>query len=138
MSTAIAITQLVVLAAASGALSMWLYKLCSPQERLAEVVVRIKETQRRLMAYDGEFAGAQPLIVDNLKLSLQRLGMVLFPSAMAAAPILAVLTWGMAGYQGLTLSSINPQAWYATPEFLFLVVATLSALAVKFIFRIKC
>jgi hypothetical protein len=137
MSQPLLLIPLILLASVTGALSMWLYKVCSPQQRLAEVVVRIKETQRQLLAYDGEFAGAQPLILDSLKLSLQRLGMVLFPSAMAAAPVIAMLTRGMGMFEGLHATGVEP-AWYATTECLFLLVATVSAFVVKFVFRVQC
>ncbi len=130
--------HLIILATASGALSMWMYKIFSPQERMTAVALQLKETQRRLLAYDGEFAGAQPLILESLKLSLLRLGMVLIPSLLAAAPILAVLTWGMAPYDRTGIPAPVGWEWLGSGEFAFLLLATVSAIAIKMIFRVKC
>ena len=138
MTTFLLMAQFTVLSLAAGALSMWLYKLCSPQQRLSDVVAELKDVQRQLITYDGEFAGAQPLILASLKLSLLRLAMVIIPSVLAAIPILGVLTWGLSGFHDFVRIAALDWGWANSAEVLFVLIATLSAIAVKVVFRVQC
>ncbi|MCA9029911.1 MAG: hypothetical protein KDA69_03525 [Planctomycetaceae bacterium] len=138
MSSPLLMVQLIVLSTATGALSMWLYKLCSYQERLKSTVAELSDVQSKMMSYDGEFEGAQALMRESLKLSFLRLALVVVPSLMAAAPIIAVLTWGLGGFHDVVQISALNWGWASASEVLFLIVASLSALAVKAVFRIQC
>lgn len=121
---------------AAGILSMWLYKVCSPQARLGAVVEQLRQSQARLASYDGDMSGAGVLVRDTLKLSLQRLGLVLGPSLLAAAPMVAML----AVLDHATLdwfeTSLSP-SWLWTPQGVFLLAATVSAIATKVVTKAK-
>jgi hypothetical protein len=70
-----------------------LYRLLSPQHRLATVKNELRAAQRRLSNYDGEFAGAWPLMGGLLGLAFRRLMMVL-PAAIASSlPLLSLIVW---------------------------------------------
>ncbi|QDU41490.1 hypothetical protein Mal4_58580 [Maioricimonas rarisocia] len=122
-------------AAVTGVLSMWLYKITSPQARLAEVVSQLKETQRQVAAYDGEFDGAWPLIRESLRLSFVRLGMVIGPTLAAGIPVIAAMLWIDMTFPDARVLPFGP-LWLRSAEAAFLVVVSLSALTVKAVFRI--
>ncbi|MFG0295934.1 MAG: hypothetical protein ACF8PG_08505, partial [Maioricimonas sp. JB045] len=119
----------------TGALSMWLYRLTSPQERLVQVVAQLKETQRQVAAYDGEFDGAWPLIRESLRLSFVRLGMVIGPTLAAGIPVIAAMMWIDATFPDAQVLPFGP-LWLQSAQAAFLIVVSLSALAVKAVFRI--
>jgi hypothetical protein len=120
----------------AGILSMWLYKVCSPQARLNDVVKQLKQSQARLASYDGDMSGAGVLMRATLKLSLQRLGLVLAPSLLAAAPMVAILA--VLDHVALDWSeaTLSPD-WLWTPQGVFLLAATVSALAAKILLHVK-
>lgn len=93
--------RLVIWAMLAAAASMALYRLTSPQGTLQEIRGRRAEVQRRLNAYDGPMAGAMPLLGTSLRLALLQLLRVLFPTAIAAVPLVLLILWlDMAyGYQ---------------------------------------
>ena len=126
---------IVLCAAASGVLSMWLYKVTSPQARLADVVSRLKQTQQQVIALDGEFDEAWPLIVESLQLSMKRLGMVIGPTLAAGLPVIAAMIWMDATYPEVEVLPFGPH-WMRSAEAAFLVVVSLSALSVKRLLRI--
>lgn len=103
---------------AAGAASMAIYGRYSPQERLRELDTEIADLQRRLAAYDGEFAGAMALTRQNLALALRRLGLALVPAVASSVPVLALLP----------LVGESYLAYFAA-------VAT-AALAVKFLWKV--
>lgn len=72
---------------------MWLYKLLSPQRRIAETEAEALEARRELNAFDGEMDEAWPLISRMFRASGRRLALAL-PSALAASlPIVALIVW---------------------------------------------
>lgn len=81
-----------------GALSMWLYRLISPQQRIARSREEQLEVRRRLDAFDGELADAWPLIRRLLKLSITQVGRVLGPAVLASLPVLCLLVWMSTAY----------------------------------------
>lgn len=85
--------RLALWSALGGALSMALYRVLSPQKRLAELEAKAAEARRALDAHEGEFAEAWPLIGQMLRLSLRRLRLVLWPALAAAVPMIALLVW---------------------------------------------
>lgn len=121
---------------AAGVLSMWLYTVCSPQGRLSLVVAQLKESQAKLAGYDGNIGGAGALMQQTLKLSLQRLGLVLGPSLLAAAPMVALLAVLDHAQLDWFEPSISP-AWLWTPQGVFLLLATVSAVVTKVVLKAK-
>ncbi len=54
--------RLALWAAVAAGLSMWLYKLLSPQKKLAEAEAEALAARRELNAFDGEMDEAWPMI----------------------------------------------------------------------------
>ena len=127
--------RLSVWAVASGALSMVLYGVTSPQHRLSELKQRTADLQQQLAGYDGDFAGAMALTRQNLVLSLQRLGWALGPSLVAGAPIILVLVGLADVYTGQQVLPLGP-GWIRSWLTAFFAVTTISALGTKFALRI--
>ena len=67
---------------------MGIYYWVSPREKLLHVTGQAKEIARQLRAYDGDYAGAQVLLKQNLKLSLQRVWLTLGPTVAAGLPVI--------------------------------------------------
>lgn len=121
---------------AAGVLSMWLYTVCSPQGRLSLVVDQLKQSQARLASYEGDFGGAGVLMRETLKLSLQRLGLVIGPSLLAALPMVAMLTVLDHAHLEWFSTTLAP-SWLWTPQGVFLLLGTVSALVTKVVLKAK-
>lgn len=85
--------RLVVWALVASVLSMWLYKILSPQKKLVETEAAALAARRELNAYDGEFDGAWPLISRVFRTAGKRLWLALPPAVAASLPVLALLVW---------------------------------------------
>ncbi|MDZ4659074.1 MAG: hypothetical protein SH868_15985 [Bythopirellula sp.] len=70
---------------------MLVYARISPQEKLKSLKSQSMDLQQAITAYDGDFSGAMALTKQNLRLTFQRLGCVLWPSIVAGLPVLAAL-----------------------------------------------
>jgi hypothetical protein len=90
--------RLVLWGAVAGALSMWLYRWISPQQRIARSRQEQLEARRSLDAFDGELAEAWPLIRRLLGLSLSHVGRVTGPAVVASLPVLCLLVWMSTAY----------------------------------------
>jgi hypothetical protein len=85
---------LIVLWALLGAVvATELYRLLSPQHRLAAVKAELVAAQRDLSGYDGELAGAWPRMGRLLRLALQRLALVLPAAILSSLPLLSLIVW---------------------------------------------
>lgn len=87
------LARLIVWALLASAVSMAAYRFTSPQLALQRIRSRRTEVQERLKGYDGAMADAMPLIGESLRLAFAQLFRVLAPTALAAAPVLALLVW---------------------------------------------
>jgi len=85
--------RLVLWGLIAAAFSMGAYFLLSPQRRIARAKADALEARQALDAYDGEFAGAWPLIRDVLKSAFRQLGLVTWPAIVSSLPVLALLAW---------------------------------------------
>lgn len=85
--------RLILWGLVAAALSMGLYWLLSPQEKLTDVRTRALKARQDLNAFDGEFAEAWPLMRSMLGLSLRQLGMTTLPAVLASLPVLALIVW---------------------------------------------
>jgi hypothetical protein len=87
------IARLAVWALIGAVVSMELYKLLSPQARIAELRTELETAQRKVSGFDGEFAEAWPLIRRMLSLALKRIGVILPGTVIASLPVLALIIW---------------------------------------------
>ncbi|HSH42852.1 MAG TPA: hypothetical protein VK973_12080 [Arenicellales bacterium] len=76
-----------------GVVSMLAYRALSPQERIARGKSAIAVARRELDVYDGDFAGAWPLIRRLLGLSLAQVARSGWPAVVASLPLLCLLVW---------------------------------------------
>jgi hypothetical protein len=95
------LARLILWAIAGAAASLTLYRLLSPQRRIAAAKAAAMEARRRLNVHDGDLESALPLMRQSMKAALRHVGLV-FPGALiASVPVLALLVWldGAYGYQ---------------------------------------
>lgn len=84
---------LAVWALLGAVLSMELYRLLSPQGRIAALKDELQVAQSRLSQFDGEFGEAMPLIGRTLSLAGRRILTVLPATLAASLPMLALIVW---------------------------------------------
>lgn len=85
--------RLVIWAAVAATLSMWLYKLLSPQRKLMETEAAALAARRELNAFDGDFDDAWPLMARVFRTAGSRLWLALPPALLASIPIIALIVW---------------------------------------------
>lgn len=85
--------RLVLWGVIGAAVSMGLYWLISPQEKIKRNAAKSIEARRALDAYEGDFAGAWPQIREMLRLSFKQIGIVTLPAVIASLPVLCLLVW---------------------------------------------
>lgn len=84
----------IVLWSALGAfLSMLVYRLISPQQRLAALREETAALRRQLAGFAGEFADMAPLLRRNLALSFRQLGLTFGPAMLAGLPVIFILAF---------------------------------------------
>ncbi len=92
-------TARLLLWAVIGALvSMGLYRVLSPQRRIAQGKRDLARARQRLDAYDGELDGAWPLIGTLLGTAFAQVGRVGAPAVLASLPLLSLLAWLSTAY----------------------------------------
>jgi hypothetical protein len=90
--------RLILWAIAGAAVSLALYRLLSPQRRIAQAKAAALDARRRLNAHDGDLETALPLMRQSMKAALRHVALV-FPAAIVASlPVLALLIWLDAAY----------------------------------------
>lgn len=85
--------RLILWAALGGILSVWLYRLLSPQARIAAAKAEVARTRRDLDRHEGDFASALPLLKAQLGAALRHVALVLPASLIASLPVLTLLVW---------------------------------------------
>jgi hypothetical protein len=85
--------RLVLWAAVAALLCMELYRLLSPQERIADTRLALADSRQRLDRFDGEFHDAWPHMRQTLGLALRRIGLVLPATFAASLPLLVLIVW---------------------------------------------
>lgn len=85
--------RIVVWGIVGGVVSMLIYRAISAQDRVARAKVELADARRELDSYDGEFAGAWPLMKRQLGLALAQVGRVGWPAVIASLPLLCLLVW---------------------------------------------
>ena len=92
------LARLILWAIAGAAVSLTLYRLLSPQRRIAAAKAAALDARRRLNAHDGDLESALPLMRQSMKAALRHVVLV-FPAAIIASlPVLALLIWLDAAY----------------------------------------
>lgn len=130
-----ALPRLALWGLVSGAVSMGLYAAVSPQRRLAELKDQVRAVRAELNAYDGEFAGAMPLLRRQIGLSFHHLGLTIGPALLAAAPMIAVLVWAAGRFADTTVIAGAPR-WAGGWELPLIGGAFVSSVAVKVGFKV--
>ncbi|MEQ8815211.1 MAG: hypothetical protein RLO51_20580 [Thalassobaculum sp.] len=102
-------------AALAALVSIELYRMLSPQRRIAAAAADLRRAQGALASFDGEFRDALPLMRRTMAAAGRRLAMV-FPASIAAAlPILALLVWLDGAYGARLPDPGQPVAVKAEP-----------------------
>lgn len=82
-----------VWAALAASLCMELYRVFSPQARIANVMRTFEGTRRRVIEFEGEFTEILPDIRAMLSLALRRVALVFPATIVSALPLLFVIVW---------------------------------------------
>ena len=97
--------RLIVWGCLMGALVMALYRLISPQRKLAAIKADAAAARRQMARFDGEFDQLTPLIRRSLRLSLQQITWIMLPAIVASLPLIACLMWLYSAYSFTAPSS---------------------------------
>ncbi|MDE2149512.1 MAG: hypothetical protein KGJ55_06730 [Gammaproteobacteria bacterium] len=73
--------------------SVGLYELLLPQARVARAKADVETARRQLAAYDGELAGALPLMKRQIGAALRQLLLVAPPAVVAMLPVIWLASW---------------------------------------------
>lgn len=114
------LARLILWAIVGAVLSLAIYRLLSPQRRIAAAKAAAQSARHRLNAHDGDLESALPLMRQSMALALRHVGLV-FPAAFVASlPVLALLVWldGAYGYQfpedrQAPMIAVEPQSYAA-------------------------
>jgi hypothetical protein len=94
MAAALApLPRVIVWGGLMAVLTMFLYRLISPQKRLAVLRSASADSRQRLAAFDGELEGLWPLVRESFGLSLRQIATILGPGLVASLPLVACLVW---------------------------------------------
>jgi len=85
--------RVVLWGALMSVVTMLLYRLLSPQEKLARLRAETGESRRKLAEFDGELEGLWPLVGESLALSLRQIGTIFVPALIASLPVVSCLVW---------------------------------------------
>jgi len=77
----------------SGVLSMFLYRLLSPQVRISQCKTELTTLRRTLSGFEGEFAQVLPLLRTQIILSLKHVLLTTWPACLASIPVLFLMAW---------------------------------------------
>lgn len=90
--------RLVLWGAIAAAISMGLYKLLSPQRRIASAKRAAFHARQALDAHEGAIADAWPLMRRAVGAALYPLRLELFPALVASLPVIFVVVWLSSAY----------------------------------------
>jgi hypothetical protein len=92
------VVRLVLWGLVGAAISMGVYWLLSPQQRIVEVKASALAARRALDSHDGDLSDAWPLMRRMLRSALRQLGLVSVPAVLASLPVIALLAWLSTAY----------------------------------------
>jgi hypothetical protein len=87
------VARLVLWAAVGAFVSIELYRLLSPQTRIRANQLEQRSLRHELDAYDGEFAGACPLIGRLLRTAAAQIVLVAPAALVASLPLVCLIVW---------------------------------------------
>ncbi|MDN5872008.1 MAG: hypothetical protein L0H73_14975 [Nitrococcus sp.] len=90
--------RLILWGIVAALVSMGLYWSLSAQKRIGRAKAKLALSRAQLDAYDGEFAGAAPLIGNLLRSALHQVGLVAWPAILSSLPLLALICWLSTAY----------------------------------------
>lgn len=93
-----AMLRLAVWALIAAVVTMFLYKLLSPQARIGQAKKDARAARKRLNAFDGDFGDAGPLIRAQFATAFRQLGLVVPGTVLAILPLLCLLLWAETHY----------------------------------------
>jgi hypothetical protein len=95
--------RLLIWAVLTGIISMYLYWLCSTQDKVAAAKERALTARRKMAGYKGtEFDEMLPLAKESLTASGSHFVIVLWPALLSSLPALTLIVW-VSGQFGFTL-----------------------------------
>lgn len=109
------LARLVLWGLVSSVICMGLYCLSSSQQKMAELKVQIAEVRGQINAYDGPFAGVQPLLMRSIRLSLRQCWLSLGPAVIGSLPVLFLLAWLSESYGYRLPEPGDPLAYEVVP-----------------------
>lgn len=87
------LARLVVWAMLAAVLSILVYRLLSPQARIAETKAAALAARRKLNAHRGDLKSAFPLMRQSMALAFRQVVLVLPGALIGSLPVLALLVW---------------------------------------------
>jgi hypothetical protein len=97
-------------------ISMGLYRLVSPQRKIATLRREAAAARQQLATFDGEFEQLMPMVRRSLLLSLRQIGWIFFPALLASLPLVACLLWLESAYSFQAPAAGQQVAVTALPE----------------------
>lgn len=120
---------------ATGALSMGIYVLCAPQEKLRQLKAEQKANKLVMKDFDGEFSDMKVLLVKDLKYSLTQVAISLIPFVLSVAPAFAAMYGLEEAYANVVLPTLGAE-WTGNFEFWYIFSLLVTSLGIKFTFKI--
>ena len=110
-----------VFAGFGSAASMWLFKIFSNQNQLAELKLKISNVQKELTKTDGNTSDLKHNIQLNLQLTGKQLWLSLWPALLACLPVLFLLSFSSHQYGALTPDAgfrvyVTPVGYQSSPS----------------------
>lgn len=122
--------RIVLWAAVAAFVSMEIYRVLSPQDRIRRLEERIVRARASLDAHEGNFSEGWAVVRETLHLALKRLGLVA-PAAIAATlPLFAIVLWMSNTYENERVIGVGP-SWADGWELIFFIAVSASAFAAK-------
>ncbi len=115
--------------------SMGIYVLVAPQEKLRSLKAEQKENKAKLKAYDGDFEGMSALLKKDVAYSLKLVVISIVPFIVSLAPAV-LLMYGLDILYAQTEFPTVGAEWTGTYEFWFLLSAIVVSLFIKIKFKI--
>lgn len=131
-----ALARLALWALLASIITMELYRLLSPQMKIAELKARFAERKQALDSFDGDFEEAWPMMRGMLGAAFMRVGIVLPGTLLAAVPLLLLLIWVDGAYASAEVLPFGPD-WARGWEFSFIAAMIIFSLIYKNVRRIQ-
>jgi hypothetical protein len=130
-------TRIVAWGIIAGVLSLAVYWLASPQQRMASMAAEEKRLKAALQDENLEMSDGMAAAGALLRLAVQRLGLVLLPVLLAAVPVLVLMAWLGTHYgHDLRFLSFGPD-WARGWEVPFIAALFAATLVLRSLLRIK-